>query len=158
MLFHASIGARDPGRVADVIARIWRGRVLPFPIFPGSYIAMRGDDRNSAIEVYPEGQVLVPGPDQVEIERRDPRGAGEVHLAIASELDEEEILGLASANGWLARTCSRGGRFRVVEFWIENRMMIEVLTPAMQAEYLETMTIESFEAFAAERDLRSHAA
>ena len=39
MLFHASIGAREPARTAAVIAELWRGASYPFPAFPGSYIA-----------------------------------------------------------------------------------------------------------------------
>jgi hypothetical protein len=31
--------------------------------------------------------------------------------------------------------CSRGGVFDVVELWIENGLMFEVLTPDMQDDY-----------------------
>ncbi len=31
MLFHISIDADDPRRVAEVFAEIWGGRALPFP-------------------------------------------------------------------------------------------------------------------------------
>jgi hypothetical protein len=32
----------------------------------------------------------------------------------------------------------------VIEFWVEGCQMIEVLTPEMQREYLDTITIEKW--------------
>jgi hypothetical protein len=49
----------------------------------------------------------------------------------------EEILQIAGDNGWKALELSRGG-FNVIEFWIENRVMIELLTPDMARDYLTT--------------------
>jgi hypothetical protein len=50
-------------------------------------------------------------------------------------LSEAEIARITDREWWLCRTCSRGGHFRVVEIWVENRTLIEVLTPEMQLEY-----------------------
>ena len=59
MLFHLSIAAREPRHVANVIAELWGGAALPFPpVMEGSWIAIAGDDRGTAIEVYPDGTVL----------------------------------------------------------------------------------------------------
>ena len=46
------------------------------------------------------------------------------------------------ARGWRAKTFGRGMQgqkpfFHVIEFWLENRLMIEVSTPAMTQEYLD---------------------
>ena len=43
---------------------------------------------------------------------------------------------------WRAKTFGRGMKghnpfFHVIEFWLENRLMIEVATPAMVREYLD---------------------
>ena len=51
MLFHASISAQDPERVARFIAAVWQGEAFPFPPAPGGWIALANDDRASAIEV-----------------------------------------------------------------------------------------------------------
>jgi hypothetical protein len=58
------------------------------------------------------------------------------HAAIASPLEEAEIFAIAEREGWLAKYRKRGGQFGVIELWLENSTMIEVLTPKMQAEYL----------------------
>jgi hypothetical protein len=149
MLFHASIGARDPMRVAAVVAEIWRGKAYPFPPCPGSYIALAGDDRGSAIEVYPTGRVLVPGENAVRsADRGEAPIASATHLAIAVPCSEEELARIAWREGWLCRSCDRG-RFRVVELWLENSVLIEALTPEMQQQYREFANPANWEAFLA---------
>ena len=45
-----------------------------------------------------------------------------------------DIIEIGKREGWRAIYCSRGS-FDVVEFWIENSLMIEFLDPDMQAQY-----------------------
>lgn len=148
MLFHASFPARNPKRAAEAVARLWGGRSFPFPVFEGSYIALEGDRFGSAIEFCPSGQVLVAGKEEAEAgPRRDP-GPSEAHLAISTDLSEDAVHALAAAYGWKVRTCWRGETlFRVIEMWIDNTFLIEVLTPEMQREYLGFMTPDNFGAF-----------
>ena len=58
-----------------------------------------------------------------------------VHLAVGTPLPKEKVLEIAAREGWRARHLSRRGAFEVIEFWIENSVMIELLTPEMQAQY-----------------------
>ena len=142
------ISARDPQRVAAGLAELWKGVVLPFPpIALGSLIVMAGDDRNSAVEVYPAGTRLHPVDGDADAEGR--AGAVEdttsaTHLALASPLSRDEVMALAKREGWLAKYRKRGDMFGVIELWLENTLMVEILTPEMQAEYLQTMTIEGW--------------
>ena len=54
---------------------------------------------------------------------------------------------LAAEYGWQARTCWRGETlFRVVEFWVDDTFLIEVLTPEMQREYTRFLTPENYAA------------
>lgn len=144
MIFHFSIDADDPTRVAGVIAKLWRGEVFPFPpVAKGSVIVMAGDHRNSAIEVYPRGSELQPVDGDADSEARmaaTPQHYSATHAAIATPLGRDEVLALAAAEGWVAKYRKRGGQFGVIELWLEDRLMIEVLTPEMQAEYLSSMT------------------
>ena len=53
-------------------------------------------------------------------------------------MNEAEIKELAKAEGWRVLTCNRGeGLFQLVEVWIENRFMLEVMTPEQTARYIE---------------------
>ena len=143
MLFHASIDAQDPRRVASVLAEIWRGTVLPFPVVPGSFIVLAGDERRSAIEVHTAGRVLIPGDDEAEsLDAFDGPRATATHLAVGVSCTVSELERIAARERWLCRTCERGGLFHVVEFWLENRVLLELLTPEMQAEYLANATPE----------------
>ncbi|NWG47029.1 MAG: hypothetical protein HXY25_10860 [Alphaproteobacteria bacterium] len=141
MLFHASIPADEPERVARFLAALWRGRVLPFPVFARSFMAMAEDARGTEIEVTPRSLEQIPGPEEVTTrENPAPSPYGATHLALGSKLSEDEILTLAAREGWTARVCDRGGVFHVVEVWLENKFLIEVLTEAFQREYLAAMT------------------
>ena len=128
MIIHASIPADDPERVARVIAELWRGSYAPFPVVPGVFVARADDDRGSQIEVGPRGREGVPGPDQVDLRDNDaPSPYSEVHLNIASQLSESEILAIGAREGWTSRVCDRGGLFKLVELWLENKFMLEVM-------------------------------
>ena len=138
MIFHASIPAREPERVAAVIAEIWGGQSFRFPPWPGAWVAMAGDARGSMVEVYPHTLPIAPGTgDGMARPHPDaaPRPYACFHLAIATERTVDEILAIGAREGWRAMTCSRGGVFDVVELWIENGLMFEVLTPDMQDDY-----------------------
>jgi hypothetical protein len=55
---------------------------------------------------------------------------------VASPLEEAEVFAIAQREGWMAKYRKRGGLFGVIELWLENRQMMEVLTAEMQREYL----------------------
>jgi hypothetical protein len=43
MLHHISIAVKNPHHVAEVLAEIRQGNVIPFPPNPGSYVVLAGD-------------------------------------------------------------------------------------------------------------------
>lgn len=152
MLFHLSIPADDPERVSSVIAELWGGESLPFPPFPGSFTAMAGDARCTSVEVYPRALSLHPAAGAGEVEARTceaPARYGAYHAAIATPLSEAAVHAIAAREGWTCRTLSRGDVFHVIEFWIEDCFMLEVLTTEMQAEYTARVTIPGWRAMLA---------
>lgn len=151
MLFHLSIDANDPQRVAAVLAELFGGgAITPFPpVAEGSWLAMAGDDRNTMVEVYPRGTELheaAGGDDAFGITRAAAPQRSATHFAMASPLTQQAILAIAAREGWPAKYCKRGGMFGVIELWIEGDRMVEVLTDEMQAEYLAAMTIPNWQA------------
>jgi hypothetical protein len=147
MLFHVSIEANDPRRVATVLTEIFGGAAAPFPpVAEGSWVALAGDDRGTMIEVYLLGTELHIGEGEagafgIQGPRRPHRG---VHLAMATSLGMDEVFTIAHREGWPVKYCRRGGVFGVIEVWIEGVQMVEVLTREMQAEYLDSITIENW--------------
>jgi hypothetical protein len=140
MIHHISIAAKDPQHVAGVLAELWRGRAMPFPpVAVGSWVAMAGDERNTLIEVYPFGCELRPAEgdaDATAVINPQASRFTASHAAVASPLDQGEIFAIAEREGWEAKYRKRGGLFGVIELWLENSTMIEVLTAEMQQEYL----------------------
>jgi hypothetical protein len=147
MLFHMSISAHDPRRVATVVAELWGGEALPFPpVIGGSWVAFAKDDRGTILEVYPHETVLreAEGDADAYGEASGREAFTPTHAALATNLGPEAVMGIAKREGWSAKYCKRGGKFGVIELWIEGRQMMEVLTPAMQAEYQTFMTVENW--------------
>ena len=149
MLFHLSFDAEDPRHVAEVIAELWGGRAFPFPpVGVGSWVAMAGDDRNTTVEVYPRGVELVLAEgDADSYAVAGANGArSSTHFAMATGMSVEQVTAIGQREGWPVKYRKRGGAFGVVEVWLEDRLMIEVLTPEMQAEYLAAMSPEGWRA------------
>jgi hypothetical protein len=145
MLFHVSVEADDPRQVAEALAQIWGGEAFPFPpVGMGSWVAIAGDQFGSMIEVYARGTVLHEGVKGAVGLPGFPRRYSATHFAMGSKLDSNEIIAIADQNGWKASHCRRADRFDLIEIWIDGCLMIEVLSPAMQQEYLDTITIENW--------------
>ncbi|WP_395395518.1 hypothetical protein WBP07_08605 [Novosphingobium sp. BL-8A] len=157
MIFHLSIDARDPQRVAEVLAELLGGEATPFPpVAEGSWLAHAGDERNTMVEVYPRGTQLIEAPGKGEY-MGTPGAPGEgglsaTHFAMATQLGPAQIFLIAAREGWPAKYCKRGGAFGVIELWMEGNRMVEVLTPEMQAEYLAATTLPNWKAMLAQRD------
>lgn len=140
MLHHLSFTAENPRHVADVLARLIGGSVSHFQPWPGSFIAWSKDGAGTAIEVYPRGTELSPddgGQARFRHNYFAQKHTG-THAALSVTRNEEYVCEVADRNGWQVQRLDRGG-FDVLELWIENTTMIEVLTPAMLAAYLSVV-------------------
>lgn len=138
MIHHISIPASHPQRVAEALAKIWGGTAVPFPVNPGSYMALSHDEYGTMIEVYPLGTELVPGSGEQQVQfsqNTHPSQFHPVHAAISVNTSQAQIEEVAVQEGWRVLRCQRG-HFEVMEFWIENHLMLELLTPEMASQYL----------------------
>ncbi len=147
MIHHISISAYQPARVAEALAAFWHTEALPFPMYDDSFIVFSGDDQGSAIEVYPAGKVLaVSTPDlPALVDQPQPANSG-FHAAISVPVDEEKIRGLCTEMGWTCQTGPRGHFFHVVEVWVENHTLLELLTPEMADAYRAFASIDNWKA------------
>lgn len=142
MIHHLSLPAENPEHVASVLAEILDGKATP--LFPdtGTFAAWSKDDHGTAIEVYPYGFKMRPGKDAGPVDmtaEAAPADFTETHAAISVSLNTEQLLAIAKREGWRSLEHNRGP-FRVVEFWLENRVLIEFFTPEMQKEYTQAVT------------------
>lgn len=141
MIHHLSIPVTDTRHVATVLQRLTGGVITAFGPYRDSWIVWADDELGSAIEVYPVGTELYPpdGDGQALFRRSThPSPYVATHAALSVGLTVEQIQELAAGEGWRAVVLPRGG-FDVVEFWIENHVMLELMTPDMTADYLATV-------------------
>ena len=176
MINHISIAVNEPERVANFLGEVWDAIVYPFPPVPGSYIVIANDGKGTAVEVTPAGTVLIPGeglPDEsdlnaateafeVQFMRSEfiPRYVA-THLNINTQKSIDEIRELAKREDWRVLVCNRGGGlFQLVEVWIENTFMLEVMTPEQTERYVEITSpafmAQAFEALSESHPVRPH--
>jgi hypothetical protein len=147
MIHHVSIPASDPRHVSEVLAELMGGQCHPFGPLEGAFMATSGDVHGSMIEVYPERATLdIPSNDDQVVfgENTAPPSNWPFHVLLSVPLEAGEVERIGAREGWRAKTFGRGlqGRkpfFHVIEFWLENRLMIEVVSPAMAREYEDFM-------------------
>ena len=143
MIHHISIPARDPRHVAHVLGELLGGYVGPFvgPI-PGAWVAYADDAHGTGIEVYPERTTLIPGKaddEQGEVVLGDTPTAVAFHALLSVKASRATIEAVGAREGWRTRHFWRGPPgnplFELYEFWVENRVMLEVATEDMLAAY-----------------------
>ncbi len=145
MIHHVSIPAHEPKHVAEVLAELLGGKCFPFGPLEGAYMAASGDVNGTMIEVYPEQATLdIPANDDQVVfgENSQPPHTWPFHFLLSVPLEVEQVERIGAREGWRTKTFGRGKKghtpfFHVIEFWVENRLMIEVATPAMTQEYLQ---------------------
>lgn len=147
MIFHASIPADNPRRTAEAIAALWGGRAYPFPLLAqGSWVALAGDDRGSIVEILPRGTEFhrLAGEHCLTVEG-EPSRNGAYHLLISTALDVEDVVAIAIDKGFHAHPASHAG-LPVIEFWIDDCFLLEVLTPAAEAAYRDSVSFAAADA------------
>ena len=136
MIHHLSIAAHDPKHVAGVLAELIGGVAVPFPPNPGSFFALQLDEHGSGVEIYPAGTELQPGGDNgASFVRKEARRHGPTHFALSVATEADKVEAIAAREGWQCFRCNRGP-FHVIEVWVENESMVEILPPEFAREYL----------------------
>lgn len=134
MLHHLSISAQNPENVAHVLAEIMGGIVVPFPPNPGSFMAFALDEHGTEVEIHPAGTRLQP--DGTGFVTAPPTERTATHFALSVGTPRERIFAIAQQQGWHCERTHRA-EFPLVEMWIENRTLCELLPPEDAAAYLE---------------------
>lgn len=157
MIHHISIPAENPQHVAQVLAQLIHGQFVPFPSHPGSYVAVAGDEHGTMIEVYPLCTALVPGADGAQVEFRANTYVNHfqpLHAALSVTVTQTQIEEIAAREGWRVLRCNRGP-FEVIEFWIENRLLVELLTAEIAPQYLKFMHPQNLQQLLAGTEVNS---
>lgn len=149
MIHHISLPVEDPLHVAQVLAELINGKVAPFPFNPNSYLVLAGDAYGTMFEFYPVGTELMPGGTSSPVTFSQNAFASPftaVHAAISVPASEAQIAEVGEREGWQTVRCDRGP-FQVIEFWIENKLMLELLPAPLTTQYLNSMKPENLAQF-----------
>lgn len=144
MIHHISIPARDPEHVARVLAELMGGYAGPFlGPFPGAWVVYQDDGVGTGIEVYEETTVLVPGDGEIMggAGKSEPPRAVAFHALLSVACDRATIERIGAREGWRTKHFWRGPPnrplFELYEFWVDNRVMLEVATQDMLPAYVK---------------------
>ena len=150
MIHHISVPAREPKHVAEVLADLMSGRAYPFPgPIPGSFMAVAGDQHGTLIEVYPADMSLEPEG----IARRKPEQElqrGPCHALLSTPLSREQVEEIGKRAKWTTLFCGRGPDhqkplFHVIEIWIEDHFLLEVVPQSMIGDYEHLVRFEALD-------------
>lgn len=160
MLIHTSLPAEDPELVSRVLCEIAGGKRCSFP-YPGAFYVGFDDDNSTAVEIYPIDTQLHPGTgsqygrlESTEKSReRMVRYVGShesvnyiaSHIALSTPLSLDEIYEIALREKWRASYYSRRDTFRLVEFWLENRILVELVLAEDLEDALAALRVEAFD-------------
>ncbi|MBD3885750.1 hypothetical protein IFO70_28980 [Phormidium tenue FACHB-886] len=145
MIHHLSIAAQHPKHVAQVLAELFQGKAVPFPDarYPDSNVAVSFDDYGTIVDVHPFAIESIPGSGNDALfqcrQNPDVSPYTATHAAISVPVSEEQIQAIAAHENWQTR--HRKGLFEVIELWVENRVLIELLPPTIAPGYLAFMGI-----------------
>lgn len=145
MLHRISISVDNPLHVANVISEILHGSVLRGGDYPYTYTVMSNDEYGSAIELVQSGnEVIVGRQDKFEYEYNlNHSNFSPIHLAISVPASRYEIEQIAEREGWHVAVGNRG-RFKLIEFWIENKLLLELIPPETIPQYVKSMSPKEF--------------
>lgn len=150
---HISLPAAAPEATARLFAELIDGVAMPFPVVPGAWVAIARDGSGTGIEVLPQASAHHPGRGEADPARRAngpevmpwevqirqdgaPQEASGFHVALSTHLSAEAVFELGRARGWRTVGCDRGGVFDLIELWVDNRFLVEVLPVQGYQRYL----------------------
>ena len=87
---------------------------------------------------------MIPGEDQEPIKYRQNDSSQFIatHAAISVPLDQSQIELIAQREQWRCVRCSRG-YFDVLEFWLENTVLLELATSELALQYTTVLAPEN---------------
>lgn len=138
MILHASVVADRPKKAAQTLASLLGGIALPVGPGSGTWTAIGPDPIGNVISVLARGSEFHPvAGHHPETRTGDPVRHSGFHLLIETHFSEAEIMALARERDCLAQPTSHGA-FEVIEFWIDDCLLIELVTPELGRLYRET--------------------
>ncbi len=138
-IHHVSLPAREPHRVAGVLAELLAARVVSIPHPPGTLLVHAVDGDGTAIEFWPANLRFDAAAHDLAPSALPLPEAWPHHCFVTSPArDTQTILAVFAREGWRAEHVHNGppgAGFSLVRGWIENQTAIELGGSDMRVEY-----------------------
>lgn len=149
MILHVSYTVASPRSAAEAVAQLMAGEAFPFPeLGQDAWIAIAGDDHGTLVEFLLHGTEFhyVSGGTVAHLYGEKKRQSG-CHILIETPFDVARVLAIAEERGCRAHRANHG-HIEVIEFWIEEHLLVEVVTPDLAAAYRSMATIANVRSMA----------
>ena len=136
MIHHVSIPAREPQRVAEVLAELMDGKCFPFGPLEGAFMAASGDAHGTMIEVYPERATLdIPDRDDQVVfgENQAPPRTWPFHVFLSVPLEPEQVEHVDALIDYrFSEAFGSTGLFAGVGLYRQRASLSDLAVPALQ--------------------------
>ena len=144
MIIHISIPATFPKDVATYLAQLVQGECRELSWCPTGYMVFSDDQFSTGIEVLPADTIFMPGQDKGETlvisQNEDAKTSYScVHFLLIVNLSHDAVMNIASKAGWRAIPKSSLGAVDMIELWVENTLMIEVVLADKKQETIKAL-------------------
>ena len=98
---------------------------------------------------------MIPGEDDKPIQyqkQNSPNQFIATHAAISIPLNQSQIESIAARENWRCLRCSRG-YFDVIEFWVENTVLLELATSELAQQYTTALAPEKLAEYFAQKNV-----
>lgn len=142
MILHASVTVAEPRDAAKSLAQLMGGEAFPFPhLADDAWVALAGDDHGTLVEFLQRGTEFHYAPGRTVAHRQGERTRESgFHILIETPFAEDRVLAIAEERGCRAHRAWHGPA-EVIEFWIEDCLLVEVVTPQMATAYKGLATL-----------------
>ncbi|MEM9242759.1 MAG: hypothetical protein AAGA27_01715 [Pseudomonadota bacterium] len=150
MIIHISIPADNPAHVAEVLAELVQGTCKPLNWCPGGYMVFTDDNYSTGIEILPNNIVFMPGATAnqtlriIRSEQQTTQYSG-IHFLLTINSSYEKIFAIAKRVGWQAVRKRSLGVVEMVEFWIENKTMVEIVLATEERKTIKALSSEAYQ-------------
>jgi hypothetical protein len=145
MIIHLSIPALEPEKVAKTLAKLIQGTFQPLSWYLGGYMVFTNDEFSTGIEILPDNTLFMPGKtsdDTLQITKSSSGASLNyscIHFLLTIDSSYEHIFVIAKQAGWQAVRKQSLGVVDMVEFWVENRLMIELVLRSNQTKTIRAL-------------------
>lgn len=138
MLHRISISVDNPELVAQVLCQLVNGSILPNSNSELDFTVLLNDEYGSAIDLISRSERAMGTTNCKSSYSSNISEFSPTHLAISIPVSKNKIEEITKKEGWHMAVGNRG-RFELIELWIENKFLLELILVKNLSKYVNSM-------------------